>query len=516
MRNDKVSGEGPARLSTRLERRMQFVLGPKPAEGFAGWRATGVAGGLCLSHHPDLTVTTVSDGAVTLTLLGFVLDPDRPQDDDAAILRRLLPSVGSDASHEALYEALAQVGGRYLLIVAAGSALQAVGDASGSLQLFYTTVNGRTWCAAQPDLLADLGGFEEEPEALAFIEGMKAVVDEHYWPVDSTPYAEVRRLLANHVLDLRSGAVRRYWPREPLVERSVQDVVGPIGRRLSGLMAAAAHRFELSMGVSAGLDSRLMLAASRGVLDRMVFYTGQSRRRNARHPDVAIPKRMLRDVGAEHHVIANDSRVSDDFLAVYQRSVPHVHLQRAPGLERQHAKYRLGRVAVLGNTSENARGIYRSAKRPPIPKDGMTAAYCATLANMSHPYAERQFARWAGDLDLPYGYDPRELLYWENRTGSWFAHNVTEFVIAWQDVFLPFNCRALLVDLMSAPAASRVKPATELYTAVVADLWPELLAYPINPVSPWMKLRRSTYLFLRDVKRDVLRAVKTPAKATLN
>ena len=32
MRNDKVSGEGPARLSTRLERRMQFVLGPKPAD----------------------------------------------------------------------------------------------------------------------------------------------------------------------------------------------------------------------------------------------------------------------------------------------------------------------------------------------------------------------------------------------------------------------------------------------------------------------------------------------------
>ena len=171
---------------------------------------------------------------------------------------------------------------------------------------------------------------------------------------------------------------------------------------------------------------------------------------------------------------------------------------------------------MIGNTSENARGIYRSAKRPEIPEGGMDAAYCATLAYMNHPYAERQFARWASDLDLPSGYDPRELLYWESRTGSWFAHNVSEFVIAWQDVFLPFNCRALLVDLMSAPAATRVRPATELYTAVVAELWPELLGYPINPVSPWMTLRRQAYLVLRDLKRRALGTVKGSSRAAVN
>ena len=165
---------------------------------------------------------------------------------------------------------------------------------------------------------------------------------------------------------------------------------------------------------------------------------------------------------------------------------------------------------MIGNTSENARGIYRSAKRPEIPEGGMDAAYCATLAYMNHPYAERQFARWASDLDLPSGYDPRELLYWESRTGSWFAQNVSEFVLAWKEVYLPYNCRALLEDMLAAPAELRVKPSNEFYSLVIRELWPELLKYPINPVGRIEALRKWVYRTLRRMRRRLRGRTERP------
>lgn len=78
---------------------------------------------------------------------------------------------------------------------------------------------------------------------------------------------------------------------------------------------------------------------------------------------------------------------------------------------------------------------------------------------------------------------------------------MNQFLLAWQDVFLPYNCRALFTDFMSAPEESRARPSTELYSAVIADLWPELLQYPINPLALSKRLLDQAYRHLRSIKR---------------
>lgn len=494
-----------AQTLRRIFRRKQFVLGPRPAVAPEGWRTLRVAGGQWLAAHPDLGVSTAVRGSVELTMLGYAVDPGRPEASDAEIVRGLAGRVAAGAD---LLTALDELGGRFLMLLARpGHGPTLVGDAGGTLTVFHATVDGQTWCAAQSDLLARLHGFEPDPEAVDFIALRRSLVVEYAWPVDTTPYTEVRRLLPNHCLDLATGEPRRYWPSEPLAERSVKEVAPRAAQRLQALIAAAARRFYLTIGVSAGLDSRLMMAATAGLLDRVEFYSGLSKQRDANHPDLAIPRRILADAKAEHHVIVTDGYVSDEFLQVYRDSLPIAHSHRAPGLERQLEHYRLTHVAAVGNVSENARAPYLSRTSPPLPAGGMTPEYCGRLTQMEHPFARRAYERWLAGVPAVRGYDPRELLFWECRNGSWFASNVSQFVLAWQDVFLPYNCRALLTDLMSAPLSSRVVPVTELYGAVVAELWPELMRYEINPENLGERVRKEAYRRLRNLKRRLVPAV---------
>ncbi len=493
-------------LLARVLRRQQYVLGPRAVEARPTWRSHAVAGGLHLSAHPDLEVTTVSEGAVTLSALGYVLDPDSPGSSNAQVLGRLASAVAAGGD---LLRLLRPLGGRYVLLVEDGGRLWLVGDPAGSLQLFYATGRGpgsaeaELWCAAQPDLLADLLGLEEDPEAVDFIRWMSSRLSEHFFPADSSPYSEVRRLLPNHYLDLVGREVRRYWPSEPLPERTPQDIARPVADRLRGLLAAGAARFDLSIGISAGLDSRLLLAASRDVLDRVVFYTGQSPDRGPRHPDVALPREMLGRIGATHHVIPNRGDVHPDFAEVFRRSVPFPHMHRAAALQSQLGFYRLERVAVLGNVSEAARGRYRLRAVKSPPPEGLTPAYFARLGQMQHPFAVRQYERWLDGLGETHGYHVLDILYWDSRVGSWFPQNVSEFLVAWQDVFLPYNDRELLEDLLSATRSAGSAPV-EAYAAVVQAAWPELGKYPVNPVSLPARLRRSAFVRLRGLKRALL------------
>ncbi|HZJ09373.1 MAG TPA: hypothetical protein VFD39_06750 [Trueperaceae bacterium] len=483
----------------RLDHRMQFVLGPEFDASFPHWSRIEAASGLRLTSHPDLSVTRVEHRGVTLTLLGYLLDPFAPTATDEEILISLAAQLAYGAE---LFGSLETLGGRYLLLVDAGEPL-IVGDASGTMQLFHAAVGGERWCAAQPHHLARLLRLREDPEARDFIDWVKSETHEHSWPLDSSPYSGVRRLLPNHFLDLNTFDAVRYWPRAPYVEGDVESLLPKVAEGLKQLVTAGASRFELSMGISAGLDSRVMLAASREVAQKIVYYTAQSPERGASHPDVAIPTTMLADLGVRHDLIVRGDGPSEEFAGVFRDSVPDAHQHRVAGLQTQLDYYRLGRVAVLGNISEVARLIYRTSKRVPPLVGRPTAEYLSRLPAMAHPFALRHCQRWLDGLGDTMGYHVLDLFFWEHRHGSWFAHNCGEFTFGWRDVFLPYNCRALIVDLLAVPVAQRTGRAVGLYERIAHELWPEVLAYPINPVSRVEKWRRKLWLALSGVKRTL-------------
>jgi hypothetical protein len=109
--------------------------------------------------------------------------------------------------------------------------------------------------------------------------------------------------------------------------------------------------------------------------------------------------------------------------------------------------------------------------------------------------------RWNDGLGEVYNYDARDLLCWENNYGSWLPSTQQEFLLAWKEVFPPFNCRRVMGAALSVDPDLRRAPDYPFFRTVIARLWPECLELPINPKPPVSLVRRIRRLGRKIIKK---------------
>ena len=88
---------------------MQFVLGPRFPSGLHGWQHIRLGETLHLAAHPDLNIERADNDSVSLTLIGYLLDPERPNFTNADILGSLVSSIEQG---ENLIDLIDSFGGR--------------------------------------------------------------------------------------------------------------------------------------------------------------------------------------------------------------------------------------------------------------------------------------------------------------------------------------------------------------------------------------------------------------------
>src|SRR3970282_1198681 len=84
---------------------------------------------------PELPVSRIDNGELSLTLIGFMLDPDSPAATDEQILHNLLTRFSSIRT---LIAATERLGGRWVLIAGNKNQRWLFHDALGLRQVFYT------------------------------------------------------------------------------------------------------------------------------------------------------------------------------------------------------------------------------------------------------------------------------------------------------------------------------------------------------------------------------------------
>lgn len=251
----------------------QFILGPAFAERLAGWQRITVAEQIRLTAHPALACTQVADHARELTLIGHILDPLTPGAANADILRALLRHF---TSREALIVATDGLGGRWLLIATNSRESFLFHDALGLRQAFHTEPAeiGALWVMSQPGLASEVLSLAPDEQALDYMDTQTfRRASEYRFPVTASTFRGIKHLVPNHWLDLKTGRSHRYWPLAPLEILTPEAAIDRLGTLMSGMIRAAASRFELAFSLTAGLDSRLVLAAARGVADRLSIMT---------------------------------------------------------------------------------------------------------------------------------------------------------------------------------------------------------------------------------------------------
>lgn len=473
--------------------RNQFLLGPAYLQRDT-WRQFDLGEHLKLSVQSQLEIEQATNGRCRLTLLGYMLDWLRPEESNADILQRLIDnSQNLDSCLKATFE----IGGRWVLIYQDDAESVVFHDAAGLRQVCYAmdSAHNQLWIGSQVDLLSEMTELVADPEALSFIRAMGNKDPEYWWPGNRLPFAASRTLLPNHCLNLSDGECSRYWPRSVPETLSREECCRRVSNKLVGIMSAAQNRWELALGLSAGWDSRVLLAASRGIIENMTMYTVQTTTMAADHNDVAIPRRLAKHLGLNHVEIRHADHATEDFQELFRDHTWRPHQRFAAGAQAEFEQFRYAKVAVIGNLSEVAKLPYRHQLKV---SDALDGEMLATLVGMNgQKFATEAMEEWLASLHISQkkatGYDVLDLFYWEQRIGRWLAANLVEFDFAWQDILVPFNIRSLICDLLATDEKYRKPGTLHLYVEIMQSLWPEVLQVAINPKPTpriWQRIRR--------------------------
>jgi hypothetical protein len=497
-------------LVRRLRYRSQFILGPRYAdtEPFEHWQRFEVHSSVYLTVHPDLNTCIYRENGKTIALLGYILDPKHPESSDGEILKNLLTGMGDAGAHRCTYN----LGGRWILIIDDGHTLRLFNDAAGLRQVFFAreAATDAVWCASQPVVLAGLLHRHMSPEAEDFIDSYAFRANPEFrWPGDGSPFEGICHLLPNHELDIQSGTSRRYFPDEGLDELPLDRATQQVGELLSALLVAAARRFKLALSLTAGLDSRMVLAAARSIQKEIGIMTVRQIDKPDDHMDISIPADLLAKIGLDHDIVPSSLILDDPFFQIFLQNAKPAHYIYLPDAFAIYKRYGLARVAVTGSVSEIGRLSFRNQLGKPETQK-ITAHDLAKLQKMGrHPYAIRSFKKWLGSREPMDAIPLLDLFEWEQGHGNWLAMCQSEFDIAWQDIFSPFNCRRILMTMLSVPAQYRTGPGHELFVRIIERLWPELLEVPINPGG------KGRYRPIQQLKSVVPFPVKEYVKSTL-
>ncbi|MEX0936997.1 MAG: hypothetical protein WDZ59_03995, partial [Pirellulales bacterium] len=133
--------------------RRQFALGQEFLPDLPDWQRLSIAPGLCLTAHPELAVTHRNNATASVTILGELLEPMRPDASNDDIAGELLTALNSGGSLGDLTTGLSRYAGRWILILVRNHERRLVHDAAGTRQVFYTSTDQTRplplWCASQ-------------------------------------------------------------------------------------------------------------------------------------------------------------------------------------------------------------------------------------------------------------------------------------------------------------------------------------------------------------------------------
>jgi len=467
--------------------RRQFLVTPDRCRALDNWQVKKLADFNIYAHGDlELSLLDANRKKPGLALLGYMIDPKSPNRTNEEILTAIQNSV---RSVEDVCDYLHNIAGRFVLIVSYAKDTFVFHDACGLRSIFYTNKDDKVYLGSQPLIFKYVIPLRHRERLSTYEKSeYKKSNIEHWLPSGCSLFEGVSRLVPNHYLRLPSVEQVRYWPKYRLQSQPLDKVSRNVSELLQDLMQAGNRRFSLAFSLTAGLDSRTLLSASRAVAADIFFYTLQYRNLTLRSHDVAIPKSLLRSLGYDHHLIDCRREIDSDFDCVYKLNTPLAHNndwgKTAYGM--LVGGYPEERVAVKGNCSEVARCFYyKGGDHPPI-------ATSEQIIDMTEkgwrefPFVCEDIADWYDKTRLvseASGVDILDLFYWEHRMGSWQAQSQLEWDIV-QEAYTPFNHRGLLEAMLSCSSKYRCAPDYPLYTAICTRLWPQVLEQPINPPNP--------------------------------
>lgn len=285
-----------------------------------------------------------------------------------------------------------------------------------------------------------------------------------------TAHRGIRRLLCNHYLDLNTWIPVRHWPDVPLTESADPDVeIATITEQVKRAMRALTRDQHVSVALTAGNETRLLLACCRDLLKHITFVTVAA---PGLPLEVVIAKRLVLKFGLNHKILPY-VKASKTQIDLWERRTSHcisgtnktMHPSVAP-LD--------GGIFVGGLGGEIGRGfLWLGSKR----SDDMDALEIIDRLKLPrHPEVVAAVEEWLRPLEHYDALVKLDLAYMELRMSCWgFADS---YALPRQLEVHPLVSRRIYCAMLALPAD--VRRNNGMTSLCIEREWPELLTVPIN------------------------------------
>lgn len=461
---------------TNLEWPRGFVLGKDAIERPIGFVDGPVLPNFYVHPNSDIDFAEGDAHGDFVIVIGSCADLNEGREPVAKMLLERL-SVGE----EAFYEALDWLVGRYAIIFSSSSNVQVVGDATAMRPAFYTEGGGTI--ASHARLLAGLEGLENSAEHLPFSSS---------FPANYTPYSGVRVLPPNFLLDLETGHLKRFWPREEIAPRSTEKAAHEVLDLATRAFDVLSQGRESWLALTAGLDSRVSLAVALNAgVDIKTFTYGTAADTRM---DRKVAWHLASRFGLEH--VELQTRTPDKDLKNALEEAHYWNHHRVAVAPIAEVVDNVDSAVFSSNVLEIGQSNYRKLQwraglDEPKTADQMAAVYYRKLSKSTRKTVEEYgrskylkdvanlFQRYLDETGGPSPFlDPFDDYYWTFRMGAWHGPSSLEKDF-YGEPLNPYNCRNVIVPLISVSKYDQYDVSVFMRLITLVDA--SLLDVPINP-----------------------------------
>lgn len=482
----------PSELSKRFDVSKlmgHFVVGRSVPIEPPGWLRRE-SDGWTLLHEPSLPVHELLDsaGAEIGWLLGHPIDLEA----ETMVVGATQATVLRDAENFArgFEDWLYGLGGRFVAIVLHPTPTL-FPDAGATLPVLF---NAKSHCAASSPFLLfpsnDMIIDSALVEALAIFEtGLS-------FQLGTIPVIEADRLRPNHVLDLARWEQSRIWPSSPFESGDVDCLVERVASTLEKTLAALVTVDRPNVGLTAGGDSRVLLACSKRFVDRMQFFT-------VAFPDdlgaidlTTVPH-LANRFSLQHRVLPWVEPSSTDVALFMYRTGCLTGESRGRLAAPSYNQLGGDCVYVSSVGAEMAReiGYNRYDSLTTLLKPADLVSRFDFILGPGRPELTRRADEWLAGIPAGLSRSDTLTLFYAELDNEWGASLTTGYPDAYSWVLYPFMHRSILDAVLRLPPEYRM--SGRLREDVVTCRWMELLDVPINRPPLRVRARRAGRKMMR-------------------
>lgn len=437
-------------------------------------------------YDQNLSISKIKQDFIEIILLGFILDPFNPILSDNEILKHISTKVNSTVQ---FINELQKYSGRFVLLFKTNNSIIAINDSCGLRQIYYGNDKPFAMSSSPELILSALGyNFQIEKNIENLFANINFLKNEFPWYGDTWYDSRVKKVLPNHYLDIDELTARRidYYYDGP---ETYNDIINYAKSIFSGSIQAIHHRYKIILQpITAGWDSRILLAASRELTKKTNYYLFVNP--ELKSTDSIVATNLAKKLDIKFQLIPTKP-LTKEFIEIFSKkyAVPRILYKTANIQWHFENSQDLDAININGNGAGIVRCTYSARNRKGTISE-------LTRITKFGGFFKDDLLKWMAEsknFSETSGIENLDLFYWEQKMGNWGALYPYEQDIAIEE-FSPFNNKNLLYAIFKIDSSKRKFPDYKFFNELIKQLWPATLTEPINPILGFSPKARLQYI----------------------